>query len=436
MSDPRAALAHARAAAQFAGGLPARDRKLAKATAQWLEGAALTELKRPDAAKPVLDAALAAAGREQPHGRLYADLLKSRAAIAVQTGDVRPALKMLHRAYILFDRLGEARCQAIVLQSIGSIYLDARDYPRALRYYAQAGNIYKADPVLTVSAHNNRGNAFKAMGDFAAAEREYRLALHSARGIVNPVLEARIITNIASAQFMNGDWQRADTTAIEGLRRAGGAAIPLRPYLWGVRAQVALARSDLVQASRLIERTFAGTDIATTSMPYRDFHETAQHVHARLGEYQAALAHMAAFKRLDDEGRDIAAGTSSALLSARFDAANQQLSITRLKAGQLQRDMMLAKTQQQLRAVTMISVVGGIAGTAIIAAIFLAFVSAQRSRAKVKAVNAKLTHAVRHDPLTGQTPPRPRPGPRFSRHQWLFCDHRRRQNSTGAGVRP
>jgi hypothetical protein len=61
--------------------------------------------------------------------------------------------------------------------------------------------------------------------------------------------------------------------------------------------------------------------------------------------------HLRAFKRIDDATRSLAADTNAALMTARFDFANQDLKIARLKAGQLQRDVELARSRNLISTV-------------------------------------------------------------------------------------
>jgi diguanylate cyclase (GGDEF)-like protein len=401
MSNPDVALTKARAAGELAKSMQGEPAAMAAATSQWLEGEALARLNHPEKAKPVLEAALATVERHAPGSKLDGDLLKSSATTAAATGDPQGALIKLHRAYEIYRRLGEARAQAIALQNIGSIYSDARDYARVLRYYEQANEVFAADPALTLSAHNNRGNAFKEMGEFAKAEREYRQALDVAEQMDSPLLEVRVMTNIASAQYLQGKLAQADATAAAGLERASGAAADWRPFLWGVRGQVAYARGDAAGAARFLERTFGGVDLAKSSMFYRDFHATARYVYERLGRDKEALDHLAAFKRLDDEGRDVAASVNSALMSARFDAANQELRIAKLKAEQAERAAKLTQSEQRLRLISWIAGIGATAALLVIGAVLFALEAQRRSRREVSAANARLSHAARHDNLTG-----------------------------------
>jgi diguanylate cyclase (GGDEF)-like protein len=401
MSNPDVALDHAKTATAIGKSLGREKGIVAEATGEWLQGEALSRLNHPDRAVPITDAALAAVTAHAPGTKLHADLLKSRAQLAAADGQPQVALPLLHKAFALYKQLGETRAQAIVLQVIGSIYLDARDYQRALNYYEQSNEAYADDPILKLSAHNNRGTAFKEMGEFGKAEHEFALALATARSMDSPVLEVRILNNLASAQHLQGKLALADATASEGLRLATGAAAEWRPYLWGVKAQVAYARGDAATAARLLERTFAGVDLKTSPMAYRDFHATARYVYEALGKDKEALRHLEAFKRLDDEARDVAASVNSALMSAQFDAANQEARIAKLKAQEAERGIKLAQSEQRLRLITWLTMIGGGAAAAVIAAILFAFAAARKSRREVHDANLQLTHVARHDALTG-----------------------------------
>jgi diguanylate cyclase (GGDEF)-like protein len=402
MADPAAALKHARAAVELSktSSTPA-ERLSGELTGRWLEGEALVRVNRPAEAKPIIDNALGMAARHLPNSKLHADLLKARAGVALMNQEVAIALSDLLTAHQIYQKIAEPRSQAIVLQNIGAIYLEARDYTRALNYYDQADDAFDGDPALAISSHNNRANALKELGKAKDAELEYQKALVLARKMESALLEARILTNIASAQVLNGKLAQADKNAQAGLRLSLDSAEGWEPYLWGVRAQVALARGDLQSGRSYIEKAFNGIDIAKTNILHRDFHDTARHIYARLGDFDRAYAHMAAFKRVDDEARNVAASTNSALMTARFDAANQRLRITQLKSGQLQRDAQLAASKQRMERLLLISVLGAIAALIVFCVIFVALIAVQRSRRKVSFANVRLTYAARHDALTG-----------------------------------
>jgi len=277
MGNPELALTHARTAAALSRRNPdANARQIGEATGYWLEGEALVRVNRPEEARPVLERGMAIVARHGANTKLHADLLKARAALSLVTGQVQRALTDLLAAHSMFQALHEPRSQAIVLQNLGSIYLEARDFERALTYYEQANDTYSDDPALTLAAHNNRGNALKELGRYAEAEREFVRALEAARAIDSDLLEARILSNLASTQALAGSLDRADATARQGLQISQRSAVGWEPFLWGVRAQIALSRGDLPTARRYVERTFAGINLEQSTMPYREFHDIAR----------------------------------------------------------------------------------------------------------------------------------------------------------------
>lgn len=397
MSDPGYALKSARKAALIANAMPKAEAALAVATSQWLEGEALTRLNKPKQATPVIASALETVKRVAPNTKLNADLLKSSAAIATQTGRVEQALPMYYDAYRIYETLDQKRSQAIILHNIGSIYYEARDYPRVLDYYEQAKSVYQDDPALNLSSHNNRGNALRDMGKFGEAEMEYAEALTVAKEMDSPLLQTRILTNLAFAQYSQGDLKKAEKTTLSGLNIAQSGATDWEPFLWGTRAKIALAANRLPAAERYVRKAFNGVDLQSSTMSYRDYHSTAYQVFSTLGKYKEALAHLDAFKRLDDNGRDLAASTNSALLAAQFDDANRELEISKLEAKQAQRELALAQSRTVLRYTSLVLVVA----FAVIGALFFAIVSVRRRRKEISAANAKLSHAARHDLLTG-----------------------------------
>lgn len=402
MVDPTAALSHARDAVKVSATLPSpRERAIAELTGRWLEGEALMRVNRPLEAKPVIEAALDEVARVMPRSKLHADLLKAHAGVALLSGDAQEALKGLIAAHGHYARLGEPRSQAIVLQNIGSIYQEARDFERALKYYGRAAEVFTEDPALAIANHNNRGNALKELERFPEAEGEFQAALRIAREIKSSTLQARILTNVAATQVAAGKLADADRSANLGLRLAIGPDADWQPFLWGVKAQVALARRDYSAAKLHIEKTFAGLDLATSTMPFRDFHDTAQRIYGKLGQPDRALEHLAAFTRLDSEARNVASTTSSALMAARFDAANQEARIAQLKTEQLARDKQIQRAQHRTEKFVVLAVAGAAALLVILGAVFAAFVAIRRSRDKVTAANVQLTHAARHDALTG-----------------------------------
>ncbi|MGB3721645.1 MAG: EAL domain-containing protein [Pacificimonas sp.] len=402
MSQPEIALKHAELAEMEASSLHgAKDRETAAITSLWLQSEALSRMQRPDDARPKIEAALKRIVAYDPGSKLHGDVLKTRASIESNGGDVNLALADLHKAHNIFRDLGEPRGQAIALQNLGMIYWRARDYGRVLNYYSQSNEVYPDDLALAMSSNNNRGNAYKEMGNYAAAEAAYAESLHVVKDLNSPTLQARILTNVASAQFMQGKLSEAEATANTGLKLSDGAGEVWQPFLWGVKAQVAHARGDLKSARTLIERAFRGTDLETTQWIYRDFHDAARHIYEALGEHEKAYRHLTAFGRLEQETMEAASSTNAVLLAAKFDAANQELRITKLEADQLRNDRQLQNSEARIQLMTVGGVIATCAVVLILSVLGYAFMAVRRSHREVSSANNQLTHAAEHDALTG-----------------------------------
>jgi len=383
MSDPARALGLARKAEVNSAALPARRAALGAAQAQWLQGEALSRLDQGDRALPILEKALATVTRIVPADPLHGDILLSRGWIEETKGAVAPALADFQHAFGLYRSAGEQRGEAKALQNIAGIYQDAGDNERSLRYYAQATEVYHGDPAFTIAAYNNVGETLRRLGRYQAAETQYARALGAAREKGSSLLQADILTNMASARLLRGDAEGAAILAKRALlltqRRE---AVDQRPFVWGVLAQLAMRRGDVGEAANLIGRTFVGVDLEHSALAYRDFHKAAAEIYARRGRPDLALQHMRAWKRLDDSVRELAASTNAALMAAQFDFSNQNLRIAQLSANR-------ARMREQMMAFAFTAI-------AFIAVLMLlGILSLRRSRNETRAANRDLTKALR-----------------------------------------
>jgi signal transduction histidine kinase len=384
MADPKAALSHARSAQGIASKTAAGPaREVADVTAVWLQAEAMYRTGQARAALPLVEAALPKILDVQPDGKLAGDLVLVHGKLSASTGKVPAALADFQRAYRIYGKAGVPRSQSIALQSIGSIYEDARDYPHVLQYYRQASEAFSGDPKLELAGHNNLAEALKGMGRYTEAEAEFRKALDIAQKMQSAGLQATILNNIASSQVAGGriDAAEASVRSAMALVARDAAAAEEKPFLWGERAVIALKRGQIAEARTAIEHTFASVDLATTEPTFLDFHKAAFDIYSRLGDDSLALQHLKAAKRLEDAARELAASTNAALMSAQFDFANQDLKIARLKAAELQK---AAQTR-----VVVTAIVGG-SGALILILVTFGFFQMRRSRNEVRAANGQL----------------------------------------------
>lgn len=380
MGDPKDALAASLKALDLAKALPvSKKADEAQATAQWLHAESLIYLNRIDEAQPIVDEAIGKIERVDPSSKLHGDLLRSRGAIMAAQGHVLDALRDYQKAYRVYRKAKVDHSQAIALQDIGLIYFEGDDYPRALSYFDQSGEVYSDDPVLTLTMHNNRAEVLRKQGNHEAASAEYRAALQNARKLESPMLVTRILTNLAMSQADEGKYDAARTSIREAQRLAAqGEAAGWRPFVDGVSAKLALQQGNIGQAVTMIERAFDGQDLEKTELLYREYHAAAAQIYERAGNEAEALAHFKAFQRLDSEARQTTASTASQLMGARFDFAN-------LKQNQLESDIQLERQKGAFRNALLI------ASAIVLALLLFGFISIRRSRNRVRAANNELT---------------------------------------------
>jgi signal transduction histidine kinase len=387
--DPVKAVAKARQAEAIARTLPDEKKSIAIATAQWLQGEAYLRLDEVAQAGPMIDRALKAISGNGHPTKLSGDILLSRGGYHTAEADVAAALSDYQRAHDIFRDAGETRSRAIALLSIAGLYQDSLDYEKALKYYQQALEVYPGDPQLSLSIYNNRGIAFKELGRYDQANIAFGAALNLAQEKHSPALELPILRNLARSELAAGRLDMADKTIELGFMKAREIRNgPLSAQMWGIAAKAAFLRGRPDKALPMIERSFEGVDLQNTTISYREPHETAFEIYRALHQGTKALAHLEALKRLDDQTAKLASSANTSLASARFDFANQELRITKLKADELQRNIDFERAQARTKQ----NIALGLSAIVVVIVGMLAFgiVTLRRSRNQVRAANIDL----------------------------------------------
>jgi EAL domain-containing protein (putative c-di-GMP-specific phosphodiesterase class I)/GGDEF domain-containing protein len=393
MANPPAALASAeQAEAYIETYVPPMEQGVAYATTWWLQAEALTRLARPGDAQPLAVQALEQLGSTPQRNKLYADILLCLGRTNKMLGEHGRALEHFQRAYEVFLELGETRSQSIILQSIGSIYNDARQFERAVDYYADAIERYQ-DPSLDLSAFNNLANVYRELGRRDEALEYFNRARTISQEIGSAMLEARILSNIAEMHIAFQEYEAAEASILLAFEKAGDpTGAEWARFMWGVRAQAAAGQGRYQDAQTYIERTFDGVDMETTSQHFTKFHGAAADIYQALENWRVALPHLRAFKRLEDESREFGASANTALVGAQFDFAEQELEIEQLRITSLEQDLELSAAQAQQR----LYIFGGLLVTSILIGIGIYMRNrAARERAKT------LEHALYFDAETG-----------------------------------
>ncbi|WP_086011780.1 ATP-binding protein [Sphingomonas elodea] len=358
------------------------ERALVHGTALWLRAELQLRSDRTEAARASLNAAQQALAKVSGPVSLKGDLQIAFGNLFLTQDKAADALFAFQRAYRIFEQLREPRSQAMALQSIGTLYTTASDFNRAERYFRQAALLYDGDPLLSLALHNRRGNVLLMLERYRDANAEYGAAVALARKLGKPFLEVRVLDNLARSQVESGNLEAANATLARAFSLAKGAdASGLRRLLNATAARVANDQGNTERAATLIRETFKGMDLASTTQDFRTPHLYAYIIYRRLGRDRLALLHLEALKRLNEEAAKVATNNSAALMAARFDYANQELTIQRLKTEQLRK-------AAQFQRVLFLAL--GAATLIVIVLLSVGLLTIRRSRNQVRAANAVL----------------------------------------------
>jgi len=405
MSNPDEARRLAEAGEKAAAALPeSRERTLGIAAGHWLRAEALLRTDRAAEARPLLVDALKMVETAGSTSKLRGDLLQSFGLLQMQDGKAAEALDSYQKAYKIFQALGEARSQSIALQNIAWLYSTANDNVQAAKYYRQAAEAYSGDPALSLSLHNNRGIVLVQLERHDEADAEYRLAFALAERLGQPMLKARILSNMARNLVEGDKLAEAERILPNGFALARGEeGLSIRQQLLATSARIAFLRGDLNRAVERIGQSFAGVDLTTTTSAQRDAHFMAYSIYAATGDKARALAHLEALRRINDESVKVATSTNAALMAARFDYANQELRIANLRAEELRKSVAYERQRSQLQRIIFFGAGG--ATLIVIVLLSVSLFAIHRSRNQVRAANRDLarTNAALEKALAAKT---------------------------------
>ncbi|MEM1381142.1 MAG: ATP-binding protein, partial [Pseudomonadota bacterium] len=362
--------------------------------AAWLEAEGLFRLRRLDEAALVLKRTLNEIGSESSD--IYGKLLITSGRVARARGDNGLALQSFQDAFKLFSKLDNSRYQAIALQSIGTLYKNAKQYERAIKYDERAVEAYPDDPLIKIVSLNNRANALRELERYDEARALLLEALQQDIVASAPNFAVRLQANLAALELSAGNIESA-TSAVQAVESLSADIaenqMPVLPY--AVKAKIAFVQGDMDAAVRTLNEAFSGIDFETTPEDESEAHALAYDVYEALGQDRAALAHLKALKRLEDAERDVAASANSAIANAEFELSDKTLQIEKLSRERAEADLELVRTKRSRDRMLFGGLVG-LAMAAIGVLVWFAWQSRRVSRVtealnkQLEAVNAKL----------------------------------------------
>jgi LuxR family maltose regulon positive regulatory protein len=134
--------------------------------------------------------------------------LTNRAEVARLRGDYESAQLLFTRAAVLLQQTGDREGEAETQHSLATLARRAGDYSLAFKYLDRALEL-TADRSVSMKCTNTRGLCFVAVGEWTAAEMEFRAALQLAQ-VANDERYIRLIThNLGLPAMMRGDFGEA-----------------------------------------------------------------------------------------------------------------------------------------------------------------------------------------------------------------------------------
>ena len=171
----------------------------------------------------------------------YPRAMGYRAEVARLRGDFESAQSLFRRAIGSLRAKGDQEGEAEALHSLATISRRRGDYDTAFELLDRAVELTPSSSVVRTKCVNTRGLCFVTKGEWAAAEREFRVALQSAEN-QHDEHHARLIThNLGLPAMMRGDFNEALRWLSQMLR--SDSALP--PIPQEATAHINLARCHL-----------------------------------------------------------------------------------------------------------------------------------------------------------------------------------------------
>ena len=271
--------------------------------------------------------------------------LAHRAEVARLRGDYEFARSMLRRATTLLHDQQDNEGEADALHSLATLARREGDYDVAFTYLDRAVALTDPSSAVRTKCGNTRGLCLVAMGEWTAAEREFRTALQSAEDRNDEHYIRLIAHNLGTPAGMRGDFGEALRWLSRMLRKDGqkapGAPMPQEAVAHVNIARCYLYRGDFASSEKHLDSALECCQLFNLVAVQAETFETYGNLYRERGEIERALEYYERAARSYDEA-GIALNRTElfeerALLSLRVgDFAAAQSQIDRLIAARPQ----------------------------------------------------------------------------------------------------
>jgi LuxR family maltose regulon positive regulatory protein len=234
--------------------------------------------------------------------------LAYRAEVARLRGEFDASQNLFRRAIAALRHKEDREGEAEALHSMATIARRRGDYPAAFEYLDRAVELTEATSAVRTKCGNTRGLCLVSMGEWNAAEREFRAALQSAEEH-NDEHHIRLIThNLGLPAMMRGDFGEA----LRWLRRmlrtdSGEAAIPQEATADLNIARCHLYRGEMDECERHLDRALERCQLFNMVGQRGETFEAYGNLYRERGDLmRAAEYYERAARSYDEAGIDLA----------------------------------------------------------------------------------------------------------------------------------
>ena len=250
---------------------------IAEKGAQWISSGALSSLATLADALPA--SSLVAYPRAMSH----------RAEVARLCGELETAQTMFRRAASLCQQQGDKEGEAEVQHSLATIARRQGDFQLVFNFLNRAIELSNPSSAVRMKCGNTRGLSLVGLGEWAAAEREFRGALQAAEELHDNRYARLIAHNLGTPAGIRGDFGEALRWFSRMLRREHqSAAIPQEAVAHLNIARCHIYRGELELAERHLDNALELCQLFNLAMVRAEAFETYGNLYRERGDVERA----------------------------------------------------------------------------------------------------------------------------------------------------
>ena len=269
--------------------------------------------------------------------------LAHRAEVARLRGEYEVALALLRRAGALLHERNDNEGEADVLHSLATLARRQGDFDLAFKYLDRAIELSDLKSPVRIKCGNTRGLCLVAMGEWTAAEREFRTALQAAEECNDEHYIRLIAHNLGTPAGIRGDFGEALRWLGRMLRKdPQSGPMPQEAVAHLNMARCHLYRGDFASCEKHLDDALAGCQLFNLVAVRAETFESYGNLYRERGEFERAVEYYERAARAYDE-----AGVSLDRTEMFEERALLALQIGDLSAAQAQIDKLIGWRPQE-----------------------------------------------------------------------------------------